>query len=161
MKNRKGFTLIELLAVIVILIIITLIAIPIVQNVIENSKKNSLIASTKIAVKAIESFCLQNNANGKYIWDKNENGFVLSNQYIVKIKGKFDNESYIMTNNCKASEVYTLYKKYIIDNKNYLVSETDNISEERNEFFEASYGENCNFYGNEDICENIYEKYVY
>ena len=45
MKN--GFTLIELLAVIVILAIITLIAVPIVLNIINDSKESSLLRSAE------------------------------------------------------------------------------------------------------------------
>ena len=37
-ENQKGFTLIELLAVIVILGIIAVIAVPLIGNVIKNSK---------------------------------------------------------------------------------------------------------------------------
>ena len=38
MKNKKGFTLIELLAIIVILAIIAVITVPIILNIIENSR---------------------------------------------------------------------------------------------------------------------------
>lgn len=43
--NKKGFTLIELLSVIVILAVITLITIPLVSNVINESKKGSVKSS--------------------------------------------------------------------------------------------------------------------
>ena len=39
--KTKGFTLVELLAVIVILAIIAIIAVPIIGNVIENSRKQA------------------------------------------------------------------------------------------------------------------------
>ena len=42
MKNKKGFTLIELLAIIVILAIIAVITVPIILNIIENSKKGAI-----------------------------------------------------------------------------------------------------------------------
>ena len=50
MKNKKGFTLIELLAVIVILAIIALIAVPIVLNIIDDSKKESQQRSIELYV---------------------------------------------------------------------------------------------------------------
>ena len=58
--NNKAFTLIELLAVIVILAIISLIATPIVLNIINDSKKSSNEESIKMYGKAIE------NAAGNY-----------------------------------------------------------------------------------------------
>lgn len=54
MKKRNGFTLIELLAVIVILAIIALVAVPIVLNMIENSKKNAAKSSALGFIEAIE-----------------------------------------------------------------------------------------------------------
>ena len=41
MKKNKGFTLIELLAIIVILAIIAVITVPIILNIIENSRKGA------------------------------------------------------------------------------------------------------------------------
>ncbi len=42
MKSKKGFTLIELLAIIVILAIIAVITVPIILNIIENSKRGAV-----------------------------------------------------------------------------------------------------------------------
>ena len=52
--SKKGFTLIELLAVIVILAIIALIAVPIVLNIINDSKKQSSMRSAELYLKAAE-----------------------------------------------------------------------------------------------------------
>ncbi len=52
--KKKGFTLIELLAVIVILAIIALIAIPIVLDVIKDSKESSLLRNTEFYIDAVE-----------------------------------------------------------------------------------------------------------
>ncbi|MNI76527.1 hypothetical protein D3C73_1327660 [compost metagenome] len=46
-ENQKGFTLIELLAVIVILGIIAVIAIPLIGNIINNSKEDADKATAK------------------------------------------------------------------------------------------------------------------
>ena len=51
---KKGFTLIELLAVIVILAIISSIAIPIVINIIEDTKVSSLKRSSELYIDAVE-----------------------------------------------------------------------------------------------------------
>lgn len=45
MRSKKGFTLIELLAIIVILAIIAVITVPIILNIIENSKKGAVMDS--------------------------------------------------------------------------------------------------------------------
>ena len=52
--RKNAFTLIELLAVIVILAIISLIAVPIVLGIIEDSKKSSKEESIKMYAKAVE-----------------------------------------------------------------------------------------------------------
>lgn len=55
MKNKKGFTLIELLAVIVILAVLLAIAIPKVTQYITNSKKDSLITTSKDFINAVRN----------------------------------------------------------------------------------------------------------
>ena len=52
--NKKGFTLIELLAVIVILAIIAIIAVPIVLNIIDDSKQNATLRSADFYLDAVE-----------------------------------------------------------------------------------------------------------
>ncbi len=69
--NKKGFTLIELLAVILVLGIISLIAIPSVSAVVEQSKKGSLEVSTNNLVKEVKTKCTtellsKNDISGVY-----------------------------------------------------------------------------------------------
>ena len=91
MKNKKGFTLIELLAIIVILAIIAVITVPIILNIIENSKKGAAIDSAYAYKEAIYKGFLtdltqDNNKelpNGIYVIDStgkliNSNGVVLN-----------------------------------------------------------------------------------
>lgn len=54
-KNRKGFTLIELLAVITILGILMLVAIPSVQRVIENARRDTSIDNAKKYADAVNT----------------------------------------------------------------------------------------------------------
>ena len=53
-KMKKGFTLIELLAVIVILAIISLIATPIVLNIINEARESSTLRSVDFYLDAVE-----------------------------------------------------------------------------------------------------------
>ncbi len=54
---KKGFTLIELLAVIIILAIITLIATPIVLNVINDARKSAGMSEAQMVYSGIKSYC--------------------------------------------------------------------------------------------------------
>lgn len=54
---KKGFTLIELLAVILLLGVIAVIAIPIVSNVLDESKKGSLEVTIESIDKAVTTAC--------------------------------------------------------------------------------------------------------
>ncbi|MDO4962541.1 MAG: prepilin-type N-terminal cleavage/methylation domain-containing protein [bacterium] len=62
----KGFTLIELLAVIVILAIIALIAVPIIIDIIEDSKKEALKRSAENYLKAVELAIAKENLTGEF-----------------------------------------------------------------------------------------------
>ena len=58
--KEKGFTLVELLAVIVILSVISLIAVPMILNVIEESKKGAIRSSVNGIVEAANLYYTQN-----------------------------------------------------------------------------------------------------
>ncbi len=63
--KRKGFTLIELLAVILILGIIALIAIPTVNNIINQSKRGAFETTANNVVGAIEDACQLQTLKGE------------------------------------------------------------------------------------------------
>lgn len=71
---KRGFTLIELLAVIVVLAIISLIATPIILNIVENVKKSAVERSAEIYLNSVETGIARKliqepnyNYDGKYV----------------------------------------------------------------------------------------------
>ena len=67
MKQNRGFTLVELLAVIVILGILFLIAVPSINKIIENSKRQAFIADCKAYLQAAKyNNNLDNTTENKY-----------------------------------------------------------------------------------------------
>ena len=64
--KRYGFTLIELLAVIVILAIIALIAVPIVINIINDAKEESLKRSVQSYLDTVTKTITKENMKHKY-----------------------------------------------------------------------------------------------
>lgn len=73
MSGKKGFTLIELLAIIVILAIIAVITVPIILNVIDNSKKGVAIDSAYGYRDAIKKFYMSKMlADNNYIIENGE-----------------------------------------------------------------------------------------
>ena len=114
---KKGFTLIELLAVIVILAIIGIITIPIIGNVIEESKKQALEASVKGIIDATNYFAITNNGVYEFIFDENNKGVTVDGKSLeytgdVDAKGKLvlDREGNISL--CLMNENYYIYKNY-------------------------------------------------
>ena len=65
MKEKNGFTLIELLAIIIILAIIAVITVPIILNIIDDSKKNMAIDSAYLYRDAINKFYMNKVMNDK------------------------------------------------------------------------------------------------
>ena len=107
MKN-KGFTLIELLAVIVILAIITLIATPIILNIIEDARVESNKRSIDNYARAIK------NAVASYQLKKNEAPKSIDDLYKIN-NGIKDFIEYDSDVDCKTKELYKDGSVYLAD----------------------------------------------
>ena len=90
MKKNKGFTLIELLAIIVILAIIAVITVPIVLNIIENSKKGAATNSAYGYKDAVSKWYVQELS-------KPENQNLLLNGTYKVTNGNFENNEIPVT----------------------------------------------------------------
>jgi len=72
LKKEKGMTLIELLAVIIIIAIILAIAIPIIANVIGNSKERATVSEALNIISAAKLKYAKDNASGSKTYTANE-----------------------------------------------------------------------------------------
>ena len=116
MKN-KGFTLVELLAVIVILAVISLITIPMIGNVIDESKKKALEVSANGLIEAARYYSIENDGTYEFLFDENKkgetiNGKKLSYNGSINAEGKLylDNDGNISI--CVYNDKYYAYKNY-------------------------------------------------
>ena len=115
--KRKGFTLVELLAVIVILAIISIITIPMIGNVIEESKKKALEQSVNGLVEAARYYSIDNDGTYEFLFDENKkgetiNGKKLSYNGSINAEGKLylDQDGNISI--CVYNDKYYAYKNY-------------------------------------------------
>ncbi len=117
MKN-KGFTLIELLAVIVILSVITLITIPMITNVIEESKKKALMSSVQGILDSTNYFTMSHAAGVyEFLFDKEHKGSTKKGESL-DYRGTIDGEGKLYldkegnTSICISNDEYYAYKNY-------------------------------------------------
>ena len=117
MKN-KGFTLIELLAVIVILSVITLITIPMITNVIEESKKKALVSSVEAVLDSTEYFTMSHDTGVyEFLFDKEHQGSTIKGEKL-DYRGTIDGEGKLYldkegnTSICISNDKYYAYKNY-------------------------------------------------
>ena len=115
--KRKGFTLVELLAVIVVLAVISIITIPMIGNVIEESKKKALEQSVNGLVEAARYYSIENDGTYEFLFDENKkgetiNGKKLSYNGSINAEGKLylDNNGNISI--CVYNDKYYAYKNY-------------------------------------------------
>ena len=74
---KKGFTLVELIGVIVILGLVLVIAMPKINEVVENSKKNTFLALAKNVIRQLEYE--DNNFDGSNLSNLNLGNIKLNN----------------------------------------------------------------------------------
>ena len=117
MKN-KGFTLIELLAVIVILSVITLITIPMITNVIGESKKKALMSSVQGILDSTNYFTISHEAGVyEFLFDKEHKGSTKKGESL-DYRGTIDGEGKLYldkegnTSICISNDKYYAYKNY-------------------------------------------------
>ncbi len=114
---KKGFTLIELLAVIVILSVITLITVPMITNVIEESKKKALASSIQGLVESANLYAIENDGVYEFLFDKEHKGSTKKGESLdyrgtIDGKGKLylDREGNVSV--CISNDAYYVYKNY-------------------------------------------------
>ena len=116
--KKKGFTLIELLAVIVILSVITLITIPMVANVIEESKKKAFVSSVQGVLDSTDYFTMSHETGVyEFLFDKEHQGSTIKGEKL-EYKGNIDGEGKLYldkegnTSICISNDTYYAYKNY-------------------------------------------------
>ena len=120
---KKGFTLIELLAVIVILAIIAFIAVPIVLNIIEDARKNSVKSSANLYVDGLTKQIASKNMTSAF----NPSSCIVSSGNVIcdgqvleyNVDGKKPNSGSITFNNGVVSG-------YTLDFGDYTVTKNQN-----------------------------------
>ncbi len=116
MKN-KGFTLIELLAVIVILSVVTLITVPMITNVIEESKKKALASSVEGLVESANLYAIENDGVYEFLFDKEHKGSTKKGESL-DYRGTIDGEGKLYLDKegnvsvCISNDTYYAYKNY-------------------------------------------------
>ncbi len=116
MKN-KGFTLIELLAVIIILSVVTLITVPMITNVIEESKKKALASSVEGLVESANLYAIENDGVYEFLFDKEHKGSTKKGESL-DYRGTIDGEGKLYLDKegnvsvCISNDTYYAYKNY-------------------------------------------------
>ena len=115
---KKGFTLIELLAVIIILSVITLITIPMITNVIEESKKKALVSSVQGILDSTDYFTMSHETGVyEFLFDKEHQGSTIKGESL-EYKGNINGEGKLYldkegnTSICISNDKYYAYKNY-------------------------------------------------
>ncbi|WP_396129496.1 prepilin-type N-terminal cleavage/methylation domain-containing protein [Exiguobacterium mexicanum] len=96
LKDERGLTLVELLVVVVILGIIAAIAVVAIGGIIENSKKDAMVADAKQMVSAAKLYTASNPVSAETTMKfAGSTGTVDGTQYVDNLKNPFaDNSTY-------------------------------------------------------------------
>ena len=156
--KEKGFTLIELLAVIVILSVITLITVPMITNVIEESKKKALVSSIQGLVESANLYAIENDGVYEFLFDEEHKGSTKKGEQLdyrgtIDGKGKLylDKEGNVSI--CISNDTYYVYKNY---NSGIIIGERskDNCDIE----YDALTNKYVAFLESEGTGSNVYSK---
>lgn len=90
LKDERGLTLVELLVVVVILGIIAAIAVVAIGGIIENSKKDAMVADAKQMVSSAKLYTASNPKAATLNFASGGNG----EQYISQLKDPFGDTAY-------------------------------------------------------------------
>ena len=156
--KEKGFTLIELLAVIVILSVITLITIPMITNVIEESKKKAFISSVEGLVESANLYAIGNDGVYEFLFDKEHKGSTKKGEQL-DYRGSIDGEGKLYLDKegnvsvCISNDTYYAYKNY---NSGIIIGERskDNCDIE----YDALTNKYVAFLESEGTGSNVYSK---
>ncbi|TCI72125.1 prepilin-type N-terminal cleavage/methylation domain-containing protein [Exiguobacterium sp. SH0S7] len=94
LKDERGLTLVELLVVVVILGIIAAIAVVAIGGIIENSRKDAMVADAKQMVSAAKLYTASNPKAATLDFASGGNGV----QYLSQLKDPFGGGSYTTSN---------------------------------------------------------------
>ena len=133
-KNNKGFTLIELLAIIVILAIIAVITVPIILNIIENSRKGASIDSAYNYKDAINKYYLEElSKNTSYqfpngVYDVQNDGTLKkgTDTLNIAISGKSPSNGWVKAKNGEITSYSIVIGEYTVTMSNNEVTAIKN-----------------------------------